>query len=117
MENRYFVYDGETLVAAQHSLNGARRYYKEGRQVFQGTPDKHNTDVTKVVAKMSMWILRDNPLSIIPALTQYGVTRCNITQCPDKPTTICIHAEATFGLCEQHYQSFNGKIVDLKLEF
>lgn len=68
-----------------------------------------------------MTTIRDNtgnPLVMIPAFIQYGINRCNIKDCKEKHTTICIHSQATFGLCENHYQKFKeiGE-VKLNLEF
>ena len=62
--------------------------------------------------------INDCGIIMIPAFTQYGVTRCNIVECKEKPTTICIHEQATFGMCEKHYQDAKIKgEVKLKLEF
>lgn len=68
-----------------------------------------------------MKIIRDDILSgilLIPILTQYKINRCNIKKCYEKPTTICVHDLAIFGLCEKHYKKFK-KIgnVKLNLEF
>jgi hypothetical protein len=41
-----------------------------------------------------MEIIRDEELGgimMIPLFHQYEITRCNIKDCTDKPTTICVH--------------------------
>lgn len=56
---------------------------------------------------------------MIPLLVEWGIKRCNIEYCKNKPTTIIIHTEVpVFGLCESHYQEIKatGK-VKLNLEF
>jgi hypothetical protein len=68
-----------------------------------------------------MEIIRDEELGgimMIPLFQQYGINRCNIKDCKEKETTICIHEQANFGLCEKHYQE--GKdagTMKLQLEF
>lgn len=68
-----------------------------------------------------MQIIRDEEMGgimMIPLFRQYGVNRCNLKDCSEKHTTICIHEQAIFGLCEKHY--FEGKTkgkVNLSLEF
>lgn len=68
-----------------------------------------------------MQIIRDNELSgilMIPLFSQYNINRCNIKDCTEKPTTVCIHEIATFGICEKHYQQYNeAGTVNLSLEF
>lgn len=54
-ENKFFVYEGKDLKAAQPTFNGAMRYFKEGRKMFNGTPNKHTTDVTPVANKIKKW--------------------------------------------------------------
>ena len=68
-----------------------------------------------------MQIIRDEEMGgiiMIPLFTEYNINRCNIKNCKEKPTTICIHEQATFGLCENHYQKGKeaGK-MKLQLEF
>jgi len=68
-----------------------------------------------------MQTIRDEELGgilMIPLFTQYNINRCNIKECTEKPTTICIHEQATFGLCEAHYIDCKkqGELT-LKLEF
>lgn len=68
-----------------------------------------------------MRIIRDEEMAgilMIPLFHQYGIRRCNIKDCKEKHTTICIHEKATFGMCEKHFQE--GKkmgTMKLKLEF
>ena len=68
-----------------------------------------------------MEIIRDEEMfgiMMIPLFQQYGITRCNIKNCKEKHTTICVHEQANFGLCEKHYQE--GKesgTIKLQLEF
>ena len=47
-----------------------------------------------------MQIIRDEEIGgimMIPLLSQYQINRCNIKNCKEKPTTICIHEQADFG--------------------
>lgn len=47
---------------------------------------------------------------MLPILIDWGVDRCNIKGCPNKPTTIIKHDEAgVFGMCEEHFQDATGK--------
>jgi hypothetical protein len=68
-----------------------------------------------------MQIIRDEELGgimMIPLFSQYNIHRCNIKGCSEKATTICIHEQANFGLCENHYRE--GKkagSMKLQLEF
>ena len=49
-------------------------------------------------------------ISMLPILIDWGVDRCNIKGCPNKPTTIIKHDEAgVFGMCEEHFQDATGK--------
>ncbi len=68
-----------------------------------------------------MEIIRDEDLGgimMIPIFHQYQITRCNIKDCQEKPTTVCVHEQATFGLCENHYQDGVSKgTMKLELEF
>lgn len=68
-----------------------------------------------------MQIIRDEELNgifMIPLLHQYQITRCNIKDCKEKPSTICIHEKATFGMCEKHYQEGKEQgTMKLNLEF
>ena len=64
-----------------------------------------------------MQIIRDEEIGgimMIPLLSQYQINRCNIKNCKEKPTTICIHEQADFGLCENHYQE-GKKLGSMKL--
>ena len=59
-----------------------------------------------------------NGIPMIPLFSQYGITRCNIVNCKEKHTTICIHESATFGLCEKHYlEGVKNGSMKLSLEF
>ena len=54
-----------------------------------------------------MDIIRDEKnggLLMIPAFAMYGINRCNIINCDQRHTTICVHEKCTFGLCEKHYK-------------
>ncbi len=51
-ENKYFVYEGLTIVAAQTNFTTAMRYFKKGRTIFKGTPRLHKTDLTKIANKL-----------------------------------------------------------------
>lgn len=64
----------------------------------------------------------ENPcVAMIPLLVQWGIRRCNIAGCKNKPTTIVsgIYRAPIFGLCELHYQDFSkeDKPVKFSLEF
>jgi len=54
-----------------------------------------------------MNIIRDEEtcgLMMIPLFHQWGVTRCNISKCCEKPTTIITGVtNRPIGLCETHY--------------
>ena len=42
----------------------------------------------------------------------------NIMGCTEKPTTICLHEQATFGLCEKHFlEGKENGTMTLRLEF
>ncbi len=68
-----------------------------------------------------MQIIRDEELGgimMIPLFTQYQINRCNIKGCTEKPTTICIHEQATFGLCEKHFTEYREVgTIKIQLEF
>ena len=68
-----------------------------------------------------MQIIRDEELvgiMMIPLFSNYKINRCNIEGCTDKPTTICIHEQADFGLCEKHFiEGKKAGTMKLKLEF
>lgn len=54
-----------------------------------------------------MNIIRDEEMfgmMMIPLLISWGVKRCNVRDCKDKPTTIITGLiKQPFGLCEKHY--------------
>lgn len=52
MGNKYFVYEGSTLRAAQPKFTTAMKYFKKGRTILKGTPDFHKTDLTKIANKL-----------------------------------------------------------------
>lgn len=71
-----------------------------------------------------MKIIRDNDgfdIFIIPLLFQWGIRRCNVRDCTNKPNTIVIKPREdilAMGLCEDCFQQGNipgGTIY--KLEF
>lgn len=68
-----------------------------------------------------MKIIRDEEMygiMMIPLFNQYEITRCNIKDCTEKPTTICVHEQATFGMCEKHYlEGIKAGTMKLELEF
>jgi hypothetical protein len=53
MENKYFVYEGSVLKAAQPKFTTAMKYFSNGRTILKGTPDYHKTDLTKIANKLS----------------------------------------------------------------
>jgi len=63
-----------------------------------------------------MNIIRDEEMHgimMIPLLSQWGVTRCNVAKCTEKPTTIITGViNKPIGLCEKHYKECKetGKI-------
>jgi hypothetical protein len=74
-----------------------------------------------------MKIIRDEVMTgilMIPLFQQYGIKRCNVKDCKEKPSTIvteCVDSAGyrlDFALCEVHYQECkqSGKI-DYSLEF
>ncbi len=68
-----------------------------------------------------MQIIRDEEMSgimMIPLFQQFGVNRCNIKNCTEKHTTICVHEKAIFGLCEKHFlEGEENGTMKLELEF
>ena len=52
--NKFFVYEGKDLKAAQSTFNGAMKFFKTGRKMYQGTPDKHKSDITKIANKIGI---------------------------------------------------------------
>ena len=80
----YFLYEGETLRAADKKLHEVMKYYKVGRVVLQGTPENHKTDVTKVAFKLlaphkqllSLLASVDDIINLIP----FSCTSENITE-------------------------------------
>ena len=54
-DNKFFVYEGEDLKAVQPTFNGAMRYFKEGRKMYNGTPTSHKTNITAVAKKVNKW--------------------------------------------------------------
>lgn len=56
---------------------------------------------------------------IIPALRQYGVTRCNYKSCINKPNTIGVTNQVNVGLCEKHFQELKARQEEdnLQVEF
>jgi hypothetical protein len=57
-----------------------------------------------------MNIIRDEEmfgLMMIPLFNQWGINRCSVKGCTQKPTTIITGViEQPFGLCENHYNEF-----------
>lgn len=51
-ENKYFVYEGNILMAAQPRLNTAIKYLKQDRKIMYGTPQNHKTDITNIINKI-----------------------------------------------------------------
>lgn len=71
-----------------------------------------------------MQIIRDedtNGLMMIPLLHEWGIRRCNVKGCREKPNTIIAGATShvsAFGLCEAHFQQGNAPGgARLSLEF
>lgn len=72
-----------------------------------------------------MKIIRDEQLcgiGMIPIFVEWGIKRCNVAGCKNKPNTIIANLQADlppFGLCEQHYQQGNvhgGTHFDLEFD-
>jgi len=56
-----------------------------------------------------MNVIRDeelNGLGMIPLFFSWGIRRCNMKDCKNKPSTIIANtlSPKPFGLCEDHYQ-------------
>ena len=70
-----------------------------------------------------MQIIRDETdkagILIIPALRQYGVTRCNYKNCTNNPNTIGVTNQVNVGLCEIHFQELKARQGEdnLQIEF
>jgi len=65
-----------------------------------------------------MQVIRDpngDRLIMIPALSQHGVHRCNVSGCNEAPNTILTDVSPELapglnaGICEQHYQEAKEK--------
>ena len=60
-----------------------------------------------------MAIIRDNELgglAMIPLFMDWGVRRCNVKGCTNKPSTIITQAQPempVLGMCEEHFQEAN----------
>ncbi len=60
-----------------------------------------------------MKIIRDEEgfgLFMIPLFCDWGIRRCNVVDCKEKPNTIIAGAgedNINFGLCEEHFQEGN----------
>lgn len=59
-ENRFFVYEGDILRAAQSSFTGAMRFFKEGRKLMHGKPYNHSRDLTNIATKLTTWTYANN---------------------------------------------------------
>lgn len=57
-ENKFFVYEGNILRAAQPKFSTAMRYFKTGRTILKGTPDYHKTDLTRIANKLIFTICK-----------------------------------------------------------
>ena len=53
-ENKFFVYEGTILRAAQPKFTTAMTFFKKskGRKIFRITPLGHKTDLTKIANKL-----------------------------------------------------------------
>ena len=53
-ETKFFVYEGDTLRAAQPKFTTAMSYFKKskGREIFRITPLGHKTNLTKIANKL-----------------------------------------------------------------
>ncbi len=61
-----------------------------------------------------MKIIRDEVtagLAMIPLFCDWGIRRCNVEDCTDRPTTIVagIEEAPVFGLCEDHHNEAKEK--------
>ena len=50
--NKYFVYEGSILMAAQTTFVGAMRYFKSGRIMLNGNDEIHVTDLTVICNRL-----------------------------------------------------------------
>ena len=71
-----------------------------------------------------MKVIRDNEVfgvMMIPLFVDWGIKRCNIKGCRNKPNTLIIETSdevPVYGLCEEHFQQGNqGTPIDIVLEF
>ena len=71
-----------------------------------------------------MKVIRDDELFgllMIPLFADYGIRRCNVGGCTNKPTTIITGIESVgeaFGLCEDHHNEAKDKgELDFMLAF
>lgn len=52
MTNLYFIYEGQTLIAAQPKFTLAMKYFKKGRTIKKGNPFAHDKDLTAIANKL-----------------------------------------------------------------
>lgn len=74
-----------------------------------------------------MKVIRDpqwNGLFMIPIFQQYGIKRCNVDGCENKPSTVITGCPTNdgdtcdFALCEHHYlESKESGTINYKLTF
>jgi len=73
-----------------------------------------------------MPIIRDEHcggIMMIPLWSQWGIRRCNMQGCRNKPSTIVTGQDAgeagVFGLCDPHWKQLSSTPggVDIRLEF
>jgi hypothetical protein len=53
--NKFFVYEGKNIIAAQPTFNGAMRYFKNGCKLLNGSPEHHKNDCTKIANKIKVY--------------------------------------------------------------
>lgn len=50
--NRFFLYEGEILRAANHTMSQVLLYMELGRKVYWGTPQSHIHDITTICERL-----------------------------------------------------------------
>lgn len=51
--NRYFLYEGDILRAANYRLYEVLKYWEPGRQIFYGNPQNHTWNITRAAQKLA----------------------------------------------------------------
>jgi hypothetical protein len=91
------------IVMMAHAIN--MRDFAKTRSQFSMFGDGERD------GKSRMKIIRDEmfgDIAMLPLFFQWGIRRCNVDGCTNKPSTIVVgHAPVPYGICEHHFQEAN----------